>query len=163
MPDVLTTAALLAALPAGMWALLGCHELGHALPVLAAGGRAHVTIGSPDGRTVTAGRLSVTVGYDGLKRFFTYGTVHWDDVDSTFVRAVGILGGPLVSLTAIGALALALRRGADGLAFLVLANLLLGESLRAYHTIVPKTYSSGPYEGSPSDGKRFLQLIRQTG
>ncbi len=147
-------------IPVGIFGLLFCHELGHALPALLAGGRAHVTVGSHDGRTVTLGRLSVTVGMDGFRSLFTYGDIQWSGPDSTFVRAAVILGGPAVTVSAVGVLGFVLLRGVDGSLFWVLGNILVSEGYRAYQTVVPKTYSKGPYEGRPSDGKRFLRLIR---
>jgi len=65
-----------------------------------------------------------------------------------------------VTLSAIGVLGVALLRGVDGPLSWVLWCLLASEVYRAYQTMVPRTYSTGPYEGSPSDGKRFLQLLR---
>lgn len=160
MSDGLTSVAVFCLIPVGILGLLFVHELGHALPVLLAGGRAHVTVGSHDGRTATFGRLSVTVGVPGLRRLLKYGEIRWSGVDSKRVRAAAILGGPAVTVSAVGVLGVVLLRGVDGPAFLVVANLLVSESYRAYQTIVPKTYSRGPYDGTPSDGKRFLRLVR---
>jgi len=160
MSDGLASVAVYCLIPVGILGLLVAHELGHALPVLLAGGRAHVTVGSRDGRTATLGRFSVTVGAPGLRRLLTYGEIAWSGVDSNRVRAAAILGGPAVTASAIGVLGLVLSGGVDGPSFWVVANLLVGESYRLYQTAVPKTYSRGPYEGMPSDGKRFLRLVR---
>lgn len=160
MASPLATIAVLCALPVGLVGLLVAHELGHAIPVLVAGGRAHVTIGSHDGRTCHLGRLSVTVGVDGLRSLFTYGRIDWTDVDSTAVQAASIAGGPIASLTAIAVLGSLLLGGVDGLLFWVLAQLLVSESMRALQTIVPKTYSRGAYSGMDSDGKRLCRLLR---
>lgn len=73
MADGLTSVAVFCWIPVGVLGLLVCHELGPALPVLLAGGRPHITIGSDEGRTVRFGRLSITGGLDGLWRLFTYG------------------------------------------------------------------------------------------
>ncbi|WP_135830027.1 hypothetical protein [Halorussus halobius] len=99
----LASVAVYCLIPVGTFGLLLAHELGYALPVLFAGGRARLTIG---------------------------------------VLGVVLLGG------------------VDGPSFWVVANLLVGESYRLYRTVVPKTYSRGPYAGTPSDGKRFLRLVR---
>ena len=147
-------------IPVGIFGFLFCHELGHAVPVLLAGGRASITIGSHEGRTVSVGRLWMTVGMSGLWSLFTYGDIQWDGVDSRFAQAASILGGPFVTVSAVGILGVVLLRGVDGPLFWVLANLLASESYRAYQTILPKTYSKGPYEGLPSDGKRLQQLLR---
>jgi hypothetical protein len=152
--------AVFLAIPVGILALLVAHELGHAVPVLLAGGSVYVSIGSDTGWTVTFGRLTVTAGYDGLWSLFTYGTIQWSGVDSTRVRAAGIVGGPLVTLGAIVALGVVLVRGIEEPLFWVVANLLLSECYRAYKTVLPRTYASGPYEGMPSDGKRLLDLLR---
>jgi len=160
MSDGLAGVAVYCLIPVGILGLLFAHELGHALPVLFAGGRAQITIGGHDGRTATLGRLSVTVGVPGLRRLFTYGEVAWSGVDSKRVRAAAILGGPAVSASAVVVLGLVLLDGVDGPSFWVVANLLVSESYRLYQTAVPKTYSRGPYEGKPSDGRRFLRLVR---
>jgi len=160
MTSALATLTVLCALPVGLVGLLFAHELGHAVPVLATGGRAHITIGRDDGRTVHVGRLSITAGVDGLRRFFTYGRIDWAGVDSTAVRAASIAGGPIVSLTAIGVLGSLLLSGVGGLLLWVLAQLLVSESIRASQTIVPKTYSRGAYSGLDSDGKRLCRLLR---
>lgn len=151
---------LYVAIPAGVFGLLFWHELGHALPILLTGGRAHIIIGSRDGRTVTLGRLVITVGIDGLWSFFTYGTIQWSEVNSESIQGMAILGGPLATAGAIGALSFGLLRGVDGPLRGVLVYFLVIEGYRIYQTVVPKTYSRGPYEGLPSDGKRFLQLIQ---
>jgi hypothetical protein len=65
-----------------------------------------------------------------------------------------------VTLSVAGTLGVVLLRGVDGPLFWVLANLLVSESYRAYQTVIPKTYSRGPYEGMPSDGMRFQRLIQ---
>ncbi|WP_246970534.1 hypothetical protein [Natribaculum luteum] len=160
MAESVPALILFFAIPVGMVGFLVCHEFGHALPILLTGGRAHITIGSPDGQTATIGRLSLTVGIDGISSLFRYGTCQSSGVDSTFVRAIGILGGPLVTGSIVCALGGILLRGVDGVPFWVVVNLLLSEGYRAYQTIVPKTYTQGPYEGLASDGKRFLQLLQ---
>lgn len=160
MAESFANVAVLCGIPVGILVLLFCHEFGHALPVLLAGGRAHITIGSHDGRTVTLGRLSVTFGMDGFRSLFTYGVIQWSEVDSKLIQAAGILGGPFVTVSAIFVIGVVLLSGVDGLLFWALGNLLISEVYRAYQTIVPKTYSQGPYKGSPSDGKRFLQLVQ---
>lgn len=160
MVEGVPSAVVFLAIPVGILGLLVAHELGHAVPVLLAGGSAHVTIGSDSGRTVTLGRLTVTAGYERLWTLFTYGTIRWSDVDSTRVRAASILGGPLVTLTAIGGLSAVLFRGVEEPLFWVVTNLLVSECYRAYTTLRPRTYASGPYQGMPSDGKRFLDVIR---
>lgn len=152
--------AILSGVPIGQVFLLFCHEFGHALPVLLMGGRTHITIGSHDGRTVILGRLSITFGMNGLKSVFIYGRVQWSGVDSKSVRVAGILGGPLVTVSAVCAIGGILMTGVDGLLFWVLMNLLLIEVFRLYQTVVPKTYSRGLYEGAKSDGKRFLELLQ---
>lgn len=155
--------AVLCVIPVGSLGLLFCHELGHAIPVLLAGGRADITVGSHEGWTATVGRLSVTVGMDGLWSLFTYGYIEWSGVDSRSVLIASILGGPFVTVSAVVILGVALLRGADGPWFWVLGNLLVSESYRASQTILPKTYSQGPYEGLPSDGQRLRQLLRSEG
>lgn len=151
MESTLETLAVLCLLPTGLVGLLFWHELGHALPVLAAGGRARITIGSDDGRTVEVGRLSVTAGLSGFGSLFRYGRIHWFDIDSTTVQALSIAGGPVASLTAIAVLGFLLLGGVGGLLFWMLANLLVSETIRAYQTIRPKTYSRG---GVQRDGQR---------
>jgi hypothetical protein len=160
MAEGIASVAVFVAIPVGVLALLVAHELGHAVPVLLAGGSVHVSIGSDTGQTVTLGRLTVTAGYAGLWALLTYGTVEWSGVTSTRVRAAGIVGGPLVTLGAILGLTAVLRRGLPEPLFWVAANLLLSECYRAYKTVLPRTYSSGPYEGIPSDGKRLLDVLR---
>lgn len=58
--------ALLIVLPVALFTELFVHELGHAVPVLLVGGRAHITVGNPDGWTIKLGRLKITAGIDGL-------------------------------------------------------------------------------------------------
>jgi hypothetical protein len=144
----------------GAIVLLLLHELGHAIPVLLAGGRSRIVIGSDDGTTVTLGSLQITVGIDGPISLFLYGYTYWDGVDSKRVRALGLLGGPLVSVTAVLVLgALTFLDIAEPLATVV-GYLLPFELFRAIFTIVPMTYSVGEYSGTTSDGKKFLQLLR---
>ena len=152
--------ALLVGLPAAMYSELFAHELGHAVPILLAGGRAHVTVGNPDGRTVGLGRLKVTAGVDGLKNTFLYGYVDWADVESRRLRALGLVCGPLVTVTLLIATGVLLLDRPDGLLSDVLLFLFLWLLNRSFYTIVPRTYSGGPYDGTTSDGRKLLELLR---
>ena len=144
----------------GQFLLLFLHEFGHVIPVLATGGTAQITIGSPDGRTVQSGPIRFTIGFKTVQSLFIYGTVNWWGVESDRIHAIAILSGPLMSLTMILISGGALLGGVDSPLYWIFVNLVFLETWRLYQTIVPKTYSRGPYEGMPSDGKRFLQLIR---
>ncbi|RYJ08027.1 hypothetical protein ELS19_19745 [Halogeometricum borinquense] len=145
---------------AGQFLLLIVHEFGHVIPVLATGGTAHITIGGHDGRTVKIGPVEVTVGFESVQSVFTYGTVEWRGVESDWIHAVAILSGPLMSLVVVLIFGVTVLRGIEPPIYWILANLALLETVRLYQTLIPKTYSRGPYEGRPSDGKRFLQLVR---
>lgn len=156
----IVTGAIALGIALGMVVLLFFHELGHAIPVLLAGGRSRIVIGSDDGWTVPLGSLRVTVGLDGPTSIFLYGSTYWDGVEPTRVRALGLLGGPLVSVTAILVLGgLSVLDLAEPLAAVV-GYLLVSELFRAVFTIVPMTYSFGRYSGTTSDGKKLLQLLR---
>jgi hypothetical protein len=144
----------------GQFLLLILHELGHVIPVLATGGTAHITIGGQGGRTVNFGQVEVTVGLENVQSVFRYGTVKWKGVNSDRIHAVAILSGPLMSLVVVLILGATVLSGVESPIHWILVNLALLETWRLYQTLVPKTYSWGPYEGMPSDGKRFLQLVR---
>jgi hypothetical protein len=144
----------------GQFLLLILHEFGHVIPVLATGGTAHITIGGRDGRTVNFGPVGLTVGLESVQSVFTYGTVKWRGVSSDRVQAVAILSGPLMSFVVVLILGATVLGGVEPPIHWILINLTLLETWRLYQTLVPKTYSRGPYEGTPSDGKRFLRLVR---
>lgn len=152
--------ALVALLPVALFAELFLHELGHAVPVLLAGGYAHITVGNPDGRTITFDRLKITAGTDGIKKTFLYGTVDWGTVDSTRVRVLGIIGGPVVTLALVLTTGTLLLSGLNGVLYLVVQFLFVWLLGRAYYTIVPRTYSGGPYDGTISDGRRLMELLQ---
>ncbi|WP_434523175.1 hypothetical protein [Halorubrum sp. AS12] len=143
----------------GQFLLLILHEFGHVIPVLAIGGTAHITVGGQDGRTVNFGPLEVTVGLESVQSVFTYGTVKWRGVNSDRIHAVAILSGPLMSFVVVLIFGATVLSGVESPIHWILINLALLETWRLYQTLVPKTYSRGPYEGRPSDGKRFLQLV----
>ena len=145
---------------AGQFLLLVLHEFGHVVPILVTGGTAHITIGSRNGQTVRLGPLRFTIGFDTVLSLFTYGTVEWTGVESKRIHAVAILAGPFTSLTVVLIVGAGLLRGVEPPVYWIFINLALLEIWRLYQTLVPKTYSRGPYEGVPSDGQRFLQLIR---
>lgn len=151
---------ILVILPAAMLSELFIHEFGHAAPILLMGGRAHITVGNPDGQTVTFGRLKITVGTDGMKNTFLYGSVDWSGINSKRVRALGIAGGPLATVIILLATGTLLLSGADGLLFLALQAFFIWLLSRAYYTIVPQTYTGGPYDGMTSDGTKFLRLLQ---
>lgn len=145
---------------AGQFVLMLLHEVGHVVPVLVAGGTARVAIGRGDGRTGRYVPVECTVGLESVRSLFTYGTVEWTGVESDRVHAVAILCGPLTSLAMDLVFAAGLVRGVEPPAYWILANLAFLETWRLYQTVVPKTYSRGPYEGMPSDGERFHRLLR---
>lgn len=145
---------------AGQFSLLLLHEFGHVVPILATGGTAKVTVGRGGGRTVQFGPVEFAIGLATVRSLFTYGTVEWTGVESNRVQAIAILSGPLTSLTMVLVFAATLLRGVEPPAYWIFANLALLETWRLYQTLVPKTYSRGAYEGMPSDGMRFLRLIR---
>ena len=144
----------------GVVVSLGVHEVAHAVPIVVAGGTAHVTIGSDSGRTAQFGPVTVTFGYDGVRQLMQYGHYEPTGVDSKRVHAVAIAAGPLATLAVITLLAVTLSHGVRGPAAFGLTFVLCSELYRAVQTIVPKTYANGPYAGVESDGKRLLRLIR---
>ncbi|ELZ79634.1 hypothetical protein [Haloferax larsenii] len=156
----MVSVAVLIALPIALFSELFVHELGHAVPVLLVGGRAHITIGNPDGWTVKLGRLKITAGIDGLKNTFLYGSTDWSGVESKRVHALGLACGPLVTVTLLLATSILLLSGIDGLLFGALQFFFFWLLGRAYYTIVPQTYSGGSYGGRISDGKKLLELLQ---
>lgn len=137
------------------------HEVAHAVPTLLAGHGAHVTIGSDSGRTVRLGRLSFTVGYDGPRKLLVYGHYWPDGSPSPRVQVASTAAGPLATVAMVVIVGGVLYRG--GVPEPVrwgLAYVFASDAYRAVLTIVPTTYSRGPYAGEESDGKRILQLVR---
>lgn len=145
----------------GIVVALFLHELAHAVPILLDGGRVSITIGSEDGRTVGLGPLTATFGIDGFWKTLQFGYYEPRDDHSRFVRATSTLAGPLVTIAIVASLGIALLSlGGDGPLGFVGRMVFLGELMRAIYTAVPMTYSNGPYAGWPSDGKRFLDIVR---
>lgn len=153
---------LLAVVGAVAGSVLGLvlHELAHAAPLVLAGGSVRVTIGSDSGRTIHVGPLTITVGVDGVRTFMQYGYYEPNRRHSLRVRAVSIVSGPLMTVGIVSVLGVMLYRGVGEPLFFVLTFVFFNELYRAIQTIVPKTYSRGPYRGMQSDGKRFLKLVR---
>lgn len=136
------------------------HEFAHAVPVLLAGGSAHITVGSDDGRTWQVGPVTVTFGIDGLRKLIQYGHYRPTGVESERVHAVSILAGPAVTVGIVLLIGVLVYRGVSDPVSFGLLFIFFSELSRAVQTIVPKTYSRGPYAGMDSDGKRFLQVVR---
>jgi len=152
--------ALLAGV-AGIYLATFCHEVGHSLPVLLTGGRVSVSVGSETGRTASVGPLTVTVGVDGVWNTLRYGFYEPHEPPSKAVRALSTLTGPLATVGVVSLLGAALlSRGTSGPVSFALEVVFYGELSRAVVTVVPMTYSREPYTGVPSDGKRFLRLLR---
>jgi len=152
--------ALLAGV-AGIFVALFCHEFAHSVPVLLAGGRVSISVGSDTGRTVSLGPVTITAGVDGVWNTLHYGYYEYQETHSKRVRALSALAGPLVTVVIASLLGVALLdHGTSGPVSFVLEILLISELYRAVVTAVPMTYSREPYAGLPSDGKRFLQIVR---
>ncbi|WP_135364943.1 hypothetical protein [Halosimplex halophilum] len=145
---------------AGAVAALFLHEAAHAAPVLLAGGSAHVSIGSASGRTVRLGPLTVTAGFDGVRKLVAYGYCDREGTRSKRVRAVSIAAGPAVTVLLAASLGLVAFRAGDGPASFCLTAVFYSELFRAVQTVVPRTYSRGAYAGLDSDGKQLLTLLR---
>jgi hypothetical protein len=139
---------------------LFAHELAHAVPILLAGGRAHVTVGDDEGRTANVGPLTVTVGFDRVATLLVYGYYEPSGVDSRAVHAVSTLAGPAVTVAVVAAAVAALLSVEHGPLVLGIWFVLVSELRRGYYTLVPMTYSREPYAGDDSDMKRFLRLVR---
>lgn len=144
----------------GIVIALFVHEAAHAVPILLAGGSAHITMGSDSGRTVEYGPLTVTVGVDSVWTLLLYGRCAAEEEQSKRVRLLSVLSGPAVTVVIVSLLGIVLYRGVDGPLSFGLTAIFYGELFRAIQTIVPKTYSYGPYSGMTSDGKRFLEVVR---
>jgi Zn-dependent protease len=152
--------ALLAGV-AGIFVALFCHEFGHSVPVLLAGGSVSISVGSDTGRTVSLGPVTITVGVDGVWNTLHYGYYEYQGTHSKHVRALSALAGPLVTVVTASLLGVVLLyRGTSGPVSFALEIVFISELYRAVVTIVPRTYSREPYAGLPSDGKRFLQIVR---
>lgn len=95
-----------------------------------------------------------------FKNTFLYGYTDWSGVESKRVHALGLAGGPLVTATLLLATSALLLSGIDGLLFGALQFFFFWLLSRAYYTIVPQTYSGGPYDGRTSDGKKLLELLQ---
>jgi len=160
MIGVLPYALAVPAAVAGIVAGLFLHEVAHAAPVLFAGGSAHVTVGSDSGRTVRVGPLTVTAGFDGVRKLLSYGYFQWDGTPSKRVRALSLAAGPSVTILLAASLGLVAVRDGDGPVSFCLTAVFYSELFRAVQTAVPRTYSRGAYAGLDSDGKQLLDLVR---
>lgn len=144
----------------GIVVALALHEFAHAVPLLLDGGRVHVRIGSEDGRTVGIGPLTVTAGFDSIEGLVQFGYYEVQDTHSDRVRAVAALAGPSMTVLVVVLVGFAFFNVPSGPSSVLLGTILISEAYRAIQTIVPKTYSDGPYAEWDSDGKRFLRLVR---
>lgn len=136
------------------------HEVGHALPVIAAGGRAEICIGDTVGRSIRLGALTVTVGFPVVS---AYGRCRWDGVDSRTVRQLTHLGGPaMTALVAVGVV-VALGAVRFDVGRTTLQWVLSYQVAALLVTLMPIEYPSwwGRYGGSTSDGYKFLQTLRR--
>lgn len=146
------------ALPAALF----LHELGHAIPIVATDGRAHIVIGSSDGWTRVIGPIRVTVGTEGIWSPLYYGYCSWEGVRSRPVRAIGLLAGPGMTLLVVAATGVAtsvVER--ESLRFAVV-GLFYNQAFLAIITLFPMKYPSwwGLYAGRSSDGHKLLSLLR---
>ncbi|QLH76592.1 hypothetical protein HZS55_04405 [Halosimplex rubrum] len=160
MSDVLLYALAVPAAVVGIVVALFLHEAAHAAPVLLAGGSSHISVGSDSGRTARFGPLTVTVGFDGVRKLVAYGYHEWEGTHSKRVRTASIAAGPAMTVLIVAALGpVMFRDGTTPISFCLRA-IFYSEFFRAVQTIVPRTYSRGAYAGLDSDGKQFLRLVR---
>ncbi|WP_123535762.1 hypothetical protein [Halosimplex salinum] len=145
---------------AGVVVALFLHEAAHSVPILLAGGCVHVSIGSDSGRTARLGPLTVTVGFDGVRKLLTYGYFEWEGTHSKRVRALSFAAGPAMTVLVVATLGAMVFRDGTGPLSVCLTAIFYSELVRAVATIVPRTYSGGAYDGLDSDGKQLLDLVR---
>ncbi|WP_436908784.1 hypothetical protein [Halosimplex marinum] len=160
MSDVVLYVLAVPAAAVGIVLALFLHEAAHAAPILLAGDSAHISIGSDSGRTGRLGPLALTVGFDGVRKALTYGYFEWEGTPSKRVRAVSFAAGPAMTLLVVAILGTVVFRDGNGPLSVCLTAVFYSELYRAVVTIVPRTYSGGPYAGLDSDGKQFLELVR---
>lgn len=140
--------------------LVFLHELGHAIPVVAAGGRAEVCIGDTIGRSVHLGPLTVTVGAPYLS---TFGRCRWDGVDARTVRQLSYLGGPAMTSLVVLVVFAVLSVVRAGVGRSVLQWIMLYEIVTLVVTLAPIRYPDwwGRYGESTGDGYKSLQTLRR--
>jgi len=143
-------------------AFVFAHELGHAVPALLSGGRAHVMVGAEEGRSVGSGRLRVTLGRDGPLTPAYFGYCRWDEVHSRRARVAAHLGGPAVSAVAVLGLLVAAGSAKPGPLRVGLWFLLGNQTVVVATTMVPVTYPDwfGRYAHETSDGRKLLETLR---
>ncbi|QLH80916.1 hypothetical protein [Halosimplex pelagicum] len=160
MIDVLPYALAVPVAVVGAVGALFLHEAAHATPILLAGGNVHISIGSETGRTARLGPLTVTVGFDGVRKLVAYGYFQWEETPSKRVQALSFAAGPAVTVLLAASLGLVAFRGGNGPVSFCLTAVFYSELFRAVQTAVPRTYSRGAYAGLDSDGKQLLDLLR---
>ncbi|WP_276253372.1 hypothetical protein [Halomontanus rarus] len=156
--DAFPVLAICLAIPVALF----LHELGHAVPVVATGGRAHIMIGDTEGRTVETGPVRVTVGSNGIWSLLYFGRCRSDGIRSRTVRAIAILAGPGTTLLVVVMTGVALSVVQHESVRFVVVGLFYNQVWVAFVTLVPVEYPSwfGMYAGDRSDGYRFLKLLR---
>lgn len=141
------------------------HELAHAaVPLAVSDADVTVRLGTGDGVTVEAGRLTVrasAAGFSltgGLPGWFSYRGASLSRRESVAAS----LAGPAMSLALLAAVVFVWPAiaGPARLAATVLAYLVGSQAL---FTLVPMEYPSwwGAYAGQPSDGRRALDGLRE--
>lgn len=143
----------------GVVVALFLHEFAHAVPLLITGGSAHIIVGSDAGRTARLGPLTVTFGVDSVMKLMQYGHYEPNGSHSTRVHALSVLAGPFTTVLLVSLLGAVIYRGVSEPLLVGLTFIFFSELYRALQTVVPNTYSDGPYAGMKSDAKRFLQIV----
>ncbi|WP_461535105.1 hypothetical protein [Spongorhabdus nitratireducens] len=152
-------AALCGLLVAPILTLL--HELGHAIPVLASGGKAEILLGERNYR-ITLKLKNLQIRIAGLS--FFNGHCYWERDMPARLTLLALVLGPLVSLAmSLAAFSLIFTPGYASAVYSLATFIAVSSAIQFLMTALPMQYPrflSG-YAGMQSDGYQIVQVLRQ--
>lgn len=149
----------------GIYVIVILHELGHAILALPfTKGNVMISIGSvkPIRTHISIGRLKV--GFKFGRRFLCGSVRAIDDDLSDLGCLFYALGGPLMSLVIVYAIAIFIRLyplTEDGLYYNLLTFLRNFAFYQLLFTVIPVTYAVGSYRDMTSDGMKAYQAYKR--
>ncbi|CAM3651370.1 hypothetical protein [Parendozoicomonas haliclonae] len=135
------------------------HELGHALPILASGNKAHIVMGTGDSPlTLTFNNLKISLS-PTISTSFCY----WEESLTQRTALLALIAGPLTSLLISMTCIFVYFRFSTSAELSGLLLCIAGITFFQFlFTAIPMHYPSfmGAYAGAPSDGYQILQRLK---
>lgn len=136
------------------------HEIGHAIPILLSGNKAHIFIGSATGVQVQLGRLKMTFGWDGITSIAS-GYCAWETSREDLVVFFAYIGGPIMSLAICVGMSFIVDFNSQTAFGKSILYVWFGQIFILVITAIPIQYPDWwpSIVGDESDGKQALDLL----